>query len=134
MTSGNPTPAQASIRHANACFVHAFHAHNAQEIARRYAPSGRLLPAHSTMITGRLAICAFWQGVLDMGLCCTERTALEIQSAASMGHEIGTYVLRLENGQQVDSGLYIALWQWTEGRWQIHCDVWRSSQLGLTDV
>lgn len=87
----------------------AFRDRNAQEIADHYTPGGRLLPAHSSSSTGRQAICAFWQGVLDMGLCCTERTAIEIQCAAAISHEIGAYVLRLADGQPVDADLYSAL-------------------------
>lgn len=48
-------------------------------------------------------------GVLDMDLCCTERTIIELQNAAAIGHEIGAYVLRLADGQPVDADLYSAL-------------------------
>ena len=123
--NNTPTPAQAAIRQVNVYFVNAFHKHDAQGIARHYTPGGKLLPAHSNIIVGRPAIGAFWQGVLDMGLCCTERKTIELQSAA-IGHEIGAYMLRMADGQPVDAGLYIALWQWTEGRWQIRYEVWQS--------
>ncbi len=44
-----------------------------------------------------------------MDLCCTERTIIELQNAAAIGHEIGAYVLRLADGQPVDADLYSAL-------------------------
>lgn len=112
-------------------FVHAFIETNAERIAGHYTQDGRLLPSHGKVITSRLAIRAFWQGVLDMDLVCLERTATEIQSEATIGHETGTYALCRRNGQLVDQGTYIALWQWKEDRWQIYYDLWHSSRLAL---
>jgi len=127
MDECNLTPAQAAISNANLHFVHAFVGRNIDEVANCYTKGGWLFPAHAGVMCGRLAIQSFWQGVLDMGLCCTERKAVELWSTATIGHEIGTYVLRQRNGQLADQGIYITLWQSIAGRWQIHCDIWRSS-------
>ncbi len=121
--------AQSAIVAANAAFVNAFLAHSATDIARHYRPQGRLLLSHVELITGQFAIRAFWQGVLDMGLSCTERTTMEWQSTATLANEIGTYVLRYCDGTLADRGTYVALWQWGEDRWQIRYEVWRSSLL-----
>ena len=95
MPNLTPTPLQATIMNANAHFVQAFTACNADAIARCYTQEGCLLPAQGSIITGRPAICAFWQGVLDMGLCCTARTTTDIQVEVTIGHEIGTLHPRL---------------------------------------
>lgn len=116
----------ANIATANTEFVAAFLAHNATAIACHYTSQSKLLLSHVDLITGRLAIQAFWQGMLDMGIYCTERTTVEWQSAATLGNEIGTYVFRRRDGQLADQGTYIALWQWQADRWQIHYEVWRS--------
>jgi ketosteroid isomerase-like protein len=114
------------IATANAAFVAAFLADNATGIAHHYTPQGKLLLSHAALIAGRPAIQAFWQGVLDMGIYCAERTTVEWQSAAALGNEIGTYILRRRDGQLADQGTYVALWQWRADRWQIHYEVWRS--------
>lgn len=64
------------------------------------------LQRHHCGMPGHLRLLA---GVLDMDLCCTERTIIELQNAAAIGHEIGAYVLRLADGQPVDADLYSAL-------------------------
>ncbi len=128
------TPDRAAIINANTQFVHAFMKRNAHAVSKCYTKESLLVPAaHSSLISGQLAIGAFWQGVLDMGLRCTERRTLDIQGDATFRHEIGAYMLRKSNGQPADHGIYIALWQWTESRWLIQCEVWRGSQLTWVD-
>lgn len=114
---------------ANATLVAAFLRQDAKAIAQHYTPQGRLSLSHVELIRGRPAIQAFWQGVLDMGIYCAERTAIELQSAATLGDEMGAYVLRRSDGSLADQGTYITLWQWQAGRWQIRYEVWRSSWL-----
>ena len=118
--------AQCAIAYATASFVAAFLTQDATRIARHYTPQGRLLLSHVELITGQSAIQAFWQGVLDMGIYCAERATVDLQSAATLGNEIGTYVLRRRDGHLADQGTYVALWQWQAGRWQIRYEVWQS--------
>lgn len=122
--------AQTAVLVANEHFVNAFLVGDMQGIADHYTAQGRLLLSYTTLITGRLAIQAFWQGVLDMGLCCTERATSEFKSAALLGNEIGIYQLSHRNGMLADRGTYIALWQCLDGLWQVRYEVWRSSLLG----
>lgn len=129
--TGSPTaaiPPLCGPACVNATFVDAFLARDAAAIARHYLPQGRLLLSHAELVAGRTAIRAFWQGVLDMGLYCTERTTLEWQNAATLANEIGTYVL-CSSEEVVDRGTYVALWQWRDNRWQIGYEVWRSYAL-----
>ncbi len=121
--------AQRAIIYAAAGFVAAFLAQDATGIAHHYTLQGKLLLSHAELIVGRPAIQAFWQGVLDMGIYCAERSTVEWQSAAGLGNEIGTYILRRRDGDLVDQGTYVALWQWRASRWQIRYEVWRSSWL-----
>lgn len=130
--TGSPTavvPALCMPARVNVTYVEAFLAQDASAIARHYMPQGRLLLSHAELIAGRMAIQAFWQGVLDMGIYCAERTSVEWQNAATLANEIGTYVLRDSEEQVVDQGTYVALWQWWDNRWQIRYEVWRSHAL-----
>ncbi|MCB0104934.1 MAG: hypothetical protein KDE53_03480 [Caldilineaceae bacterium] len=128
MTAPPPAcSAQCAIDLANYNFVTAFLAQNVYGATSHYAIQGRLLLSHVELISGRRAIQAFWQGVIDMGFYCAERTTVEVQSAATLANEIGTYVLRRRNGQLADQGTYVALWQWSGQEWQIRYEVWRSN-------
>jgi len=120
---------QSAIVNANRGLLAAFLCQEATAIAQYYTPQGRLLLSHVELIRGQPAIRAFWQGVLDMGIYCAERATVDLQSAATLGNEIGTYVLRRRDGSLADHGTYITLWQWQAGRWQIRYEVWRSSWL-----
>ena len=126
--------AHRAIAQASAGFVAAFLAQDVQRIARHYTPQGRLLLSHVDLITGRPAIRAFWQGVLDMGISCAERTVVDWQNVDTLGNEIGTYTLCHQDGTIADQGTYVALWQWTGNGWQIRYEVWRSSWLAAVGV
>ncbi|MEZ4707830.1 MAG: hypothetical protein R3A44_11515 [Caldilineaceae bacterium] len=123
-------PLPLDVASINGSFVAAFQAQDAHSIAHHYTEQGWLLLSHGEIITGQNAIRAFWQGILDMGLCCTERATVEWMGAATFANEIGTYVLRHHNGQLADHGTYVALWQWSGVRWLIHHEVWRSTLRG----
>lgn len=129
MTVSQAPGCSRTIVHATATFVTAFLAQDAPGIAHHYTSRGKLLLSHAELIAGRPAIQAFWQGVLDMGIYCAERTTVEWQSAATLGNEIGTYSLRRRDGGLADQGTYVALWQWRADRWQIGYEVWRSNWL-----
>lgn len=118
--------AQCAIAYTTASFVAAFLAQDATRIAHHYTSQGRLLLSHVELIAGRMGIQAFWQGVLDMGIYCAERATVDLQSAGTLGNEIGTYVLRRRDGHLADQGTYVALWQWQAGRWQIRYEVRRT--------
>jgi len=119
--------AQSAIATTNSEVVAAFWADNATAIAHHYTRQSKLRLSQVDLITGRLAIQAFWQGVLDRKIYCAERATVEWQSTAPFGNEIGTYILRCRAGHLVDQGTYVALWQWRASRWQIRYEVWRSS-------
>jgi len=115
-----------AIAHANHQFVTALFAQNVHAIAHHYVPQGRLLLTKSEPIYGRFAIQAFWQGMIDMGLYCTARITLEVQSSADLCNEIGLYTFRIDDGRLVEQGTYVTLWQWSGQAWQIRYDVWHS--------
>jgi ketosteroid isomerase-like protein len=123
---GSPAGA---IAKANRGVLAAFLGQDATAIAHYYAPQGRLLLPHVELIHGRPAIQAFWQGVLDMGIYCAERTTVDWQCAVTFGNEVGAYVLRRRDGGLVDQGRYVVLWQWRVDCWQIGYEVWRSGGL-----
>ncbi len=130
MTNDHSTPlaVQVAIRRANRDYVQAFQTQNVARIARQYTERCHLVVAHDQLVVGQQAIRAFWQGVVDMGIYCAERSTREIQNNLSFTNEIGNYTLcRLRDARTVDQGTYVALWQWLEERWQIRYEVLRSS-------
>jgi hypothetical protein len=38
------------------------------------------------------------------------------------------YALQAEGGQVTDTGKYVVIWQHEAGQWELHRDIWNSSQ------
>ena len=68
MAQLTPTAVCDAIVTANETFMAAFSRRDAAALAASYTKDGQLLPPHSDIITGKQAIEAFWQSVMDMGI------------------------------------------------------------------
>ena len=100
---------------------------NALGIAAIYAEEGQLLPAYSATINGRVAIQAFWQGCIDMGIYAMQRTPREVDCLANTVNEVGEYRFLDCHNRVLDVGKYVVIWKWRQGQWQIQRDIWTSN-------
>jgi uncharacterized protein (TIGR02246 family) len=116
-----------AIAAVNRDFVNAFARGDAAGMGALYTTSGQLLPAHSDVVTGRQAIQAFWQAVMEMGIREATLETVELEAYGDSANEVGRYTLRGDAGQELDRGKYVVIWKREGGQWKLHRDIWNSS-------
>ncbi len=94
--------------------------------AAMYTEDGALLPPNSEMVSGRVAIEAFWTEFLASGIGGAGKDS-EVYAQGDLGYTVGTYTATDADGAIIDQGEYICTWRNVDGQWQIHHDIWNSS-------
>ena len=79
-------------------------------------------------IQGTEGIQAFWQGAMEMGIEHVKLQTQEVEQLADTAIELGHYTLFGPNAQLIDQGKYLVVWKEQQGQWQLHQDIWNSSQ------
>jgi ketosteroid isomerase-like protein len=85
------------------------------------------MPPNSDVVKGRAAIQAMWQGVFGSGVTGVDLTTLEVEAHGNSAHEVGTYVIKVKDAV-ADRGKYVVVWKKVGGQWQLHRDIWNTSQ------
>ncbi len=116
-----------SIAAANQDFMTAFHARDANAIARLYATDAELMPPNSDVVRGRDAIRALWQQYIQTGVRDVRLSTSEVHEGEDLAFESGRYEIIGESGESVDKGKYIVIWRQEGGTWKLHRDIWNSS-------
>ena len=111
----------------NEKFMAAFKMGDAAGIANLYTENGQLLPPNAGFLTGREAVQAVWQSILDMGAKEIKLDIVELEGYGDTAIETSTYTLYDESGQQLDQGKYIVIWKQLNGQWQLYRDIFNSS-------
>lgn len=124
----NSTEVRDAIVAADRNFEAAFHRGDAAAVAALYTEDGQFLQPHGETVSGRQAIQATFQGLMDMGVKVIRLAALEVEDYGDTASEIGTYVLEAEGGQVVDRGKFVVLWKREAGQWKLHRDIINSSK------
>lgn len=122
------TDIRPQIESANRGFMTAFKAGDAAGLANLYTPSAQLLPANSDFVRGKDAIRQFWQGVLDIGIKEVKLETLEVEGHDDTAIEVGRYQLIASGDKVADAGKYLVVWKNNNGVWQLHRDIWTTSQ------
>jgi uncharacterized protein (TIGR02246 family) len=104
-----------------------FNAGDAAGVAAIYADAGRLLPPMQDEVDGKEKIQEFWQGAMAAGVKSAAFEGVEVHGAGDLATEVGRYVMKGADGQQLDHGKYIVLWKKQKGSWVILRDIWNSS-------
>ena len=111
----------------NEKFMAAFKVGDAAGIANLYTENGQLLTPNADFLTGREAVQAVWQSILDMGVKEIKLDIVELEGHGDTAIETSTYTLYDESGQQLDKGKYIVIWKQLNGQWQLYRDIFNSS-------
>jgi uncharacterized protein (TIGR02246 family) len=128
MAQATPTQIHNAIVAANAQFMAVFSRGDAAAVATLYTEQGQLLPPNSDVMAGKAAIQAFWQGAMHMGIRAVKLQTVEAEGSGNNAHEVGRYTLQGAEGQVLDSGKYVVIWQHEGGQWKLHRDIWNSSR------
>lgn len=115
--------AAAGIAETNAALSAAVAAGDAAAAVALYTPDAMFMGANAPTVTGREAIQAVMQGMIDSGIGRVALTTDEVVQHGDMAHEVGRYVLDASDGTHLDHGKYIVIWQRTTDGWRIHRDI-----------
>ncbi len=118
-----------AIAAADENFMATFKRGDAAGMSVLYTENGQLLPPNSDFITGKPAIQAVWQSVMDMGIKAAKLETVELEGHGDTAIEIGKYTLSGEADQVMDKGKYVVIWKQEHGQWKLHRDIWNSSML-----
>jgi uncharacterized protein (TIGR02246 family) len=115
------------VASTNASFMATFSRGDAAGMAELYTENGQLMPPNSDFVTGKPAIQAVWQSVMDMGIKDAKLETVELEGQGDTAVEVGVYTLSGEGGQLMDRGKFIVVWKEEGGQWKLHRDIWNSS-------
>jgi len=104
----------------------AFNSGDAATIAAMHSADAQIMPPNGSIIEGREAIQAFWQGFIDTGVKGS-LTSIEITVDGDMGYKVGTFRILDPEGDELDHGKFLEIWRYMDGKWQFHRDMWNSS-------
>lgn len=107
---------QAALTRADTARIVALHTQDAQ-----------VLPPSRDIVTGRAALQAFWQGLLDMGIRSETMETVEVERHGDIAYEVVKYSIQNEGGQVLDRGKCITIWKQEDGQWRWHRCIWNSS-------
>ena len=127
MTQSSSTEIRDAIVAADERFTAAFGKGDAAGVAALYTESGQMLPPNSDFVTGKQAIQAFWQVVMDMGIKAAKLETVEVEGHGDTAIEVGKFALEGDEGQVLDAGKYIVIWKGEDGQWKLHRDIFNSS-------
>jgi uncharacterized protein (TIGR02246 family) len=118
---------RAAIEAGNKKFSAAAAKGDAATVSSLYTADAEALPPNSDVVKGRAAIQAMWQGVFGSGVTGVDLTTLEVEAHGNSAHEVGTYVIKVKDAV-ADRGKYVVVWKKVGGQWQLHRDIWNTSQ------
>ena len=127
MTQSVSTEVVDALAASNEKFMETFNRGDAAGLADLYTENGQLLPTGSDFVTGTVAIQAFWQGAMDMGIKTIRLETVEAERHGDTAIDIGKYTLSGEAGNVMDSGKYVVILKQEGGQWKLHRDIWNSS-------
>jgi uncharacterized protein (TIGR02246 family) len=104
-----------------------YNAGDAAGVAAFYEEDGQILPPLTDAVAGRAKIQEYWQGVMGAGVKTAALEVLEVHTSGDLAGEVGRYVMKNAEGQDVDHGKYIVIWKKKKGSWVIVRDIWNSS-------
>ena len=128
--AGDPAADRQVIDAATQTWIDAFNAGNAAGIAALHPEDGTIFPPNAPPARGRENIRAFWQGFIDAGLK-GELSVEEIKVDGDLGYKVGSFKVMGPDGQVVDEGHYMEIWERRDGEWVFARDIW-NSDLPLT--
>ena len=109
MTQSTTTEVRGAIAAANESFMAAVKRGDAAGLAALYTENGQVLPPNGDFVTGKQAVQAFWQAVMDMGIKEAKLETVELEDLGTTAIEVGQYTLSGDGGAVMDSGKFIVI-------------------------
>jgi ketosteroid isomerase-like protein len=112
----------------NGVLINGLRTGDAAACAAAYTTDARVMFQHTPTVTGRDAIQAFWQGVIDMGAKNATLDTDELLDFGDTQVDRGRYTLTLQtdDGEVTDEGKYVVVWKQDGEAWRIFWDSFSS--------
>lgn len=115
----------------NRAFSEAFARQDAAAATAVYTADATILPPGQQRLTGREAIRAFWQGLMDGGVrqVVLQTDDLLVAASADLAREIGTATLTIRGAsgeEQTATVKFVVVWRHQDGAWRWHTDIWNA--------
>jgi uncharacterized protein (TIGR02246 family) len=104
---------------------------DAAAMAELYTEDGQFFPLGSDVVTGRQAIQAAYQSLLDLGAKAIRLENDEVEDFGDTAVAVGRYTLEGDGGHVLDRGHYISVLKQEGGQWRYHRDIGTSSTVQL---
>jgi len=118
---------QEAIAAANDKFMALFKQGDAAGLSTLYTEDGQFLAPNSGVVTGRPAIQAAVQSIMDTGVKAAKLETTELESHGGIVNEVGRFEMYNKSGQVLDKGKYIVIWKQEQEQWKLHRDIFNSS-------
>jgi uncharacterized protein (TIGR02246 family) len=122
MDKQTPTVRDAVVD-ANNEWANAVRRGDAAGLATLYAEDGQLIAPSGEFVRGRREVQAYWQSRLDADVRDAELEMLDVDDYGDLVLERTRYTMRDEEGQVVDTGKYVLLWERVNGHLELYRDV-----------
>lgn len=122
-----PVDVSIEISSVNDKFQEAYNNGDARAVAENYAEDAKLFPENTDVVQGKDAIEKFWAGAIGAGVNSVELETVSAEKYGYVAVEEGRYKLYGDDGQMIDQGKYIVIWDFSSGQWKIIKDIWNSS-------
>lgn len=119
---------KAEIEAANREFMARVAKGYGDEVAALYAPDAKLLPPNAPAVTGRAAIAAYWESLIDSGVAELVITTEEVVASKDVATEISSVKVKGKDTTLLDEGKAIVVWRKIDGRWMLWRDIFNSSR------
>lgn len=119
---------EASVLQTNQHFMKAFKSGDTLEVSKCFTSDAKVMAPHIQPVNGRKDISNFISHLIKSGIADFKLSMIKIWGDSSILVEEGTYVQLDKQGNQIDTGEYIALWRQETGNWKMYRDIWTSNQ------
>jgi uncharacterized protein (TIGR02246 family) len=123
----DPAADRAAIEAASTVWAESFNSGNAAGIAALHTADAVIYPPNAKPVSGKDAIQAFWQGLIDTGIKA-ELEVEEVSVGGDLASKVGAFKIITPSGEVADEGHFIEIWTRVEGEWRFHRDIWNSDR------
>ncbi len=117
------------IEAANTVFCAAFAASDETAVTACYTPGAQVFPTGMDIVSGTIAIEAFWKGVMGGPAKALTLITTEVEQHGDTAIEVGRAEFLGASGQLLDTAKYIVIWKRVGDKWKLHRDIFNSNTL-----
>jgi uncharacterized protein (TIGR02246 family) len=122
----DPEAARNAVVSTQAYFAESIRKGDAAAASSVYAADAQLISPGSPPKVGRDAIREDFVGMIKAGVNDLQLETLQVWGDAGYLIEEGRFLLKDNNGKELEHGRYLTAWKQENGQWKIFRDIWNS--------